>query len=161
MLLLLSRLSRHRMRHSAAHVMAEAVLQLFPDAKIAIGPPIQDGFYYDFDVSRPFTPEDLEQIEKLMAQSIAARHTFQRQEIHREEARSMFANQPYKLEIIEGLQDAETLSIYRHGDFVDLCQGPHVENTADISAVKLLNVAGAYWRGTRAGPCSSEFTGRP
>ena len=78
---------RNRMRHSAAHVMAEAVLQIFPDAKIAIGPPIQDGFYYDFDVARPFTPEDLEQIEKLMTQSIDARHSFQREEIGREEAR--------------------------------------------------------------------------
>ena len=150
---------RHRMRHSAAHVMAEAVLQLFPDAKIAIGPPIQDGFYYDFDVSRPFTPEDLEKIEKLMNQSIAARHPFQRQEVQREEAMSLFADQPYKLEIIEGLQDAETLSIYRHGDFVDLCQGPHVDNTADISAVKLLNVAGAYWRGDEDRPMLQRIYG--
>ena len=150
---------RHRMRHSAAHVMAEAVLQLYPDAKIAIGPPTQDGFYYDFDVAQPFTPEDLEQIEKLMVQSIAAGHSFQRQEIDREEARSMFANQPYKLEIIEGLQDAETLSIYQHGDFVDLCQGPHVDNTADISAVKLLNVAGAYWRGDERRPMLQRIYG--
>ena len=150
---------RHRMRHSAAHVMAEAVLQLFPDAKIAIGPPTQDGFYYDFDVPRPFTPEDLEQIEQLMSRSIAARLPFQRQEIEREEARSLFANQPYKLEIIEGLQDAETLSIYRHGDFVDLCQGPHVGNTGDIPAVKLLNVAGAYWRGDEGRPMLQRIYG--
>ena len=150
---------RHRMRHSAAHVMAEAVLQIFPDAKIAIGPPTQDGFYYDFDVPRPFTPEDLEQIEKLMGRSIAAQLPFQRQEIEREEARSLFADQPYKLEIIEGLQDAETLSIYRHGDFVDLCQGPHVDNTADISAVKLLNVAGAYWRGDEGRPMLQRIYG--
>ena len=150
---------RHRMRHSAAHVLAEAVLQLFPDAKIAIGPPILDGFYYDFDVPRPFTPEDLEKIEKLMAQSIAARHPFQRQEIQQEEARSLFADQPYKLEIIEGLQDAESLSIYRHGEFVDLCQGPHVDNTADISAVKLLNVAGAYWRGDEGRPMLQRIYG--
>ena len=150
---------RHRMRHSAAHVMAEAVLQIFPDAKIAIGPPTQDGFYYDFDVPRPFTPEDLEQIEKLMTQSIAAQLPFERQEIERDEARSLFADQPYKLEIIEGLQDAETLSIYRHGDFVDLCQGPHVDNTADISAVKLLNVAGAYWRGDEGRPMLQRIYG--
>ena len=150
---------RHRMRHSAAHVMAEAVLQLFPDAKIAIGPPTQDGFYYDFDVPRPFTPEDLEQIEQLMGRSIAARLPFQRQEIERKEARSLFANQPYKLEIIEGLQDAETLSIYRHGDFVDLCQGPHVGNTGDIPAVKLLNVAGAYWRGDEGRPMLQRIYG--
>ncbi len=150
---------RHRMRHSAAHVMAEAVLQLYPDAKIAIGPPTQDGFYYDFDVAQPFTPKGLEQIEKLMVQSIAAGRSFQRQEIDREEARSMFADQPYKLEIIEGLQEAETLSIYQHGDFVDLCQGPHVDNTADISAVKLLNVAGAYWRGDERRPMLQRIYG--
>ena len=150
---------RHRMRHSAAHVMAEAVLQIYPEAKIAIGPPTKDGFYYDFDVPQPFTPEDLERIEELMAQSIAAGHPFQRLEIDREEARSLFASQPYKLEIIEGLQDAETLSIYRHGDFVDLCQGPHADNTADISAVKLLNVAGAYWRGDERRPMLQRIYG--
>ena len=150
---------RNRMRHSAAHVMAEAVLQIFPDAKIAIGPPTQDGFYYDFDVPRPFTPEDLDQIENLMNQSIGARHSFQRQEIGRDEARSLFADQPYKLEIIEGLQDAETLSIYKHGDFVDLCQGPHVDSTAEISAVKLLNVAGAYWRGDEDRPMLQRIYG--
>ena len=150
---------RHRMRHSASHVMAEAVLQLFPDAKIAIGPPTQDGFYYDFDAPRSFTPEDLEQIERLMVRTIAARLPFQRQEIQREEAQSLFANQPYKLEIIEGLQDAETLSIYRHGDFVDLCQGPHVDNTGDISAIKLLTVAGAYWRGDEGRPMLQRIYG--
>ncbi len=150
---------RHRMRHSAAHVMAEAVLQLFPEAKFAIGPPTHDGFYYDFDVPRPFTPEDLEQIEQAMVQTIAAQHPFQREEVQREEARSMFADQPYKLEIIDGLEDAETLSIYRHGAFVDLCQGPHVDNTADISAVKLLSVAGAYWRGDENRPMLQRIYG--
>lgn len=150
---------RHRMRHSAAHVLAEAVLQLFPDAKFAIGPPTQDGFYYDFDVPRPFTPDDLEQIERLMLLSIDAKIPFVRQNITRREAQSLFANQAYKLEIIEGLQDTETLSIYRHGDFVDLCQGPHVENTADISAIKLLNVAGAYWRGDETRPMLQRIYG--
>ena len=150
---------RHRMRHSAAHVMAEAVLQLFPEAKFAIGPPTHDGFYYDFDVPRPFTPEDLEQIQQAMEQTIAGKHSFQREEVQREEARSMFADQPYKLEIIDGLDDAETLSIYRHGDFVDLCQGPHVDNTADISAVKLLSVAGAYWRGDENRPMLQRIYG--
>ena len=150
---------RHRMRHSAAHVMAEAVLQLFPEAKFAIGPPTQDGFYYDFDVPRPFTPEDLEQIEQAMARAIDAQLPFHRQEIQREEARTLFAEQPYKLEIIDGLQDAETLSIYRHGDFVDLCQGPHVDNTADISAVKLLSIAGAYWRGDENRPMLQRIYG--
>ncbi len=150
---------RHRMRHSAAHVMAEAVLQLFPEAKFAIGPPTQDGFYYDFDVPRPFTPEDLEQIEQAMARTISAQLPFHRQEVQREEARTLFAEQPYKLEIIDGLQDAETLSIYRHGDFVDLCQGPHVDNTADISAVKLLSIAGAYWRGDENRPMLQRIYG--
>ena len=150
---------RHRMRHSASHVMADAVLKLFPEAKFAIGPPTQDGFYYDFDVSRPFTPEDLEQIEKLMLQAISDNHPFVREEIGDQEARTLFAGQPYKLEIIESLAEAETLSIYRHGDFVDLCQGPHVSNTADISAVKLLHVAGAYWRGDEHRPMLQRIYG--
>ena len=150
---------RHRMRHSAAHVMADAVIKLFPEAKIAIGPPTQDGFYYDFEVSRAFTPEDLEQIEDLMLQSIKAGDPFRREEVHREEARALFANQPYKLEIIDGLEDAETLSVYRQGEFVDLCQGPHVENTADIPAIKLLTVAGAYWRGDERRPMLQRIYG--
>ncbi|MDP6549767.1 MAG: threonine--tRNA ligase [Dehalococcoidia bacterium] len=150
---------RHRMRHSAAHVMAEAVIKLFPEAKIAIGPPTADGFYYDFDVTRPFTPEDLEQIEKLMLRSIAGKHDFRREEIGRGEAKNLFADQPYKLEIIDGLPDAETLSIYRHAEFVDLCQGPHVANTADIAAVKLLQLAGAYWRGDEHRPMLQRIYG--
>ena len=138
---------RHRMRHSAAHVMADAVLKLFPEAKMGIGPPTQDGFYYDFDVSRPFTPEDLESIEALMKESVSGGFPFEREELGRREAVELFAGQPYKLELIEGLDEAATISIYRHNGFVDLCQGPHVENTADIPALKLLSVAGAYWRG--------------
>ena len=150
---------RHQMRHSAAHVMADAVLQLFPEAKMAIGPPTQDGFYYDFDVSRPFTPEDLASIEDLMRTAIASKAPFEREEISREQAKAMFADQPYKLEIIDGLPDAETLSIYRHGDFTDLCQGPHVASTGDIEAVKLLQVAGAYWRGDEHRPMLQRIYG--
>ncbi|MCI0894572.1 MAG: threonine--tRNA ligase, partial [Chloroflexi bacterium] len=150
---------RHRLRHSAAHVMADAVLKLFPEAKMGIGPPIHDGFYYDFDVSRPFTPEDLEEIEKLMGQTIAAGHQFHREEIGREEAKTLFSGQPYKLEIIDDLSEETTLSIFRHNEFVDLCQGPHVENTADISAVKLMNVAGAYWRGDEHRPMLQRIYG--
>ena len=150
---------RHRMRHSAAHVMADAVLRLFPEAKMGIGPPTQDGFYYDFEVSRPFTPEDLEQIETLMKEAIAGGFPFEREELDASEARDMFAGQPYKLELIEGLADAETLSIYRHNGFVDLCQGPHVENTGQISAVKLLTVAGAYWRGDEHRPMLQRIYG--
>ena len=150
---------RHRMRHSAAHVMADAVLRLFPEAKMGIGPPTQDGFYYDFEVSRPFTPEDLEQIETLMREAIIGGFPFEREELDASEARDMFAGQPYKLELIEGLADAETLSIYRHNGFVDLCQGPHVENTGQISAVKLLTVAGAYWRGDEHRPMLQRIYG--
>ncbi len=150
---------RHRMRHSAAHVMADAVLKLFPEAKMGIGPPTRDGFYYDFDVSHPFTPEDLASIEGLMRESIVARQPFRREEVSRETAQRLFADQPYKLEIIADLPEATTLSIYRHGDFVDLCQGPHVDDTAGIEAVKLLNIAGAYWRGDEHRPMLQRIYG--
>ena len=150
---------RHRMRHSAAHVMADAVLQLFPEAKMGIGPPTQDGFYYDFEVSRPFTPEDLESIQKLMLEAIAKNSAFQREELSREEAKARFADQPYKLEIIDTIPDAEMLSIYRHGDFIDLCQGPHLESTGQIPAIKLLSVAGAYWRGDEHRPMLQRIYG--
>ena len=150
---------RHRMRHSAAHVMADAVLKVFPEAKMGIGPPTQDGFYYDFDVSRPFTPEDLESIESLMRQTIADRQPFVREELSRVEALNLFADQPYKLEIIGDLPEETTLSIYRHGGFIDLCQGPHVDGTADIQAVKLLNIAGAYWRGDEHRPMLQRIYG--
>ena len=150
---------RHRMRHSAAHVMADAVLSIFPEAKMGIGPPTQDGFYYDFDVSRPFTPEDLETIEAQMLRTISERQPFVREELSRDEALRMFADQPYKLEIIGDLPEETTLSIYRHGDFIDLCQGPHVDGTADIEAVKLLNIAGAYWRGDEHRPMLQRIYG--
>ena len=150
---------RHRMRHSAAHVMADAVLRLFPEAKMGIGPPTQDGFYYDFEVSRPFTPEDLESIQQIMLETISKTLPFLREEVTREEALSLFSDQPYKLEIIDSLSDAETLSIYKHGNFIDLCQGPHIENTQDITALKLLNVAGAYWRGDEKRPMLQRIYG--
>ena len=150
---------RHRLRHSAAHVMADAVLKLFPEAKMGIGPPIHDGFYYDFEVSRPFTPEDLQKIQALMEESITEEHPFQREEIGREEAFELFGDQPYKLEIINNLPDEATLSIYRHSEFVDLCQGPHVDGTGNISAVKLLSVAGAYWRGDEKRPMLQRIYG--
>ncbi len=138
---------REKIRHSTAHIMADAVMQLFPDAKIGIGPPTEDGFYYDFEVSRPFTPEDLENIERIMLSTIQTDHFFEREELTIDDARDMFADQPYKLEIIDGLGNDEVISIYRHGDFIDLCRGPHVEGTGSIVAFKLLNIAGAYWRG--------------
>ena len=147
------------MRHSAAHVMADAVLQLFPEAKIAIGPPTADGFYYDFEVARPFTPEDLERIEALMRATIRADVPFIRAELSRDEANGMFADQPFKKEIIADLPADATLSIYKHGDFTDLCQGPHVATAGEIAAVKLLHTAGAYWRGDENRPMLQRIYG--
>ena len=150
---------RNAMRHSAAHVMADAVLKLFPEAKMGIGPPIQDGFYYDFEVSRPFTPEDLEEIEKLMRETISGGFPFQREDLSRADAETMFSDQPYKIELIEGLPEDAAISIYRHDEFVDLCQGPHVHGTSDIPAMKLLSVAGAYWRGDEKRPMLQRIYG--
>ncbi len=136
------------LRHSAAHIMAEAVKKLFPSAMVTIGPDIEHGFYYDFDYERPFTPEDLEKIEKVMAESIARNQPFERAIVSRQEARKIFneLNEIYKLEILDEL-DEDRVSLYRHGDFVDLCRGPHVPSTSYIRAFKLTSVAGAYWRG--------------
>jgi threonyl-tRNA synthetase len=136
-------------RHSAAHIMAQAVCRLFPEAKLGIGPAIADGFYYDFDVPRPFTPEDLEKIEEEMRRIIAADLAFERRELSREEALALFdgLGQTYKVELIHELPPEAVISCYRQGDFVDLCTGPHVPSTKRVGAVKLLSVAGAYWRG--------------
>ena len=136
----------YRQRHSAAHIMAEAVLAIFPEAKYAIGPPIENGFYYDFELPRPLTPEDLEAIDRLMRESIAADKPFVRSLAPKDEARRLFAGQPYKLEMIDGLPDPE-VGICRHGDFTDLCGYAHVESTGKVGAFKLMSVAGAYWRG--------------
>jgi threonyl-tRNA synthetase len=138
---------RFRIRHSAAHVMAEAVLAVFPGAKFAVGPAIEDGFYYDFSVERPFTVEDLATIEKSMAESIKADSPFVETELSRDEAKARFAGQAFKLEIIDGIPEDESVTTYGHRDFVDLCRGPHVASTGAIIAVKLMSVAGAYWRG--------------
>lgn len=151
----------YRIRHSAAHVMAQAVLEFYPDAKYTIGPPIENGFYYDFDLPQPITQEDLEKIEKRMRQIVAGQHPFIKKVISAEEARQIFKDQPYKLELIEGLEKGgfdeygnpldvkPEISIYQHDTFTDLCRGPHVENTKQInpSALKLMSIAGAYWRG--------------
>ncbi len=136
-------------RHSASHIMAEAVKGLFPDARLAIGPAIEEGFYYDFDVNRPFTPEDLEKIEKKMQEIIKRDLPFVREEITKAEAIKLFQKlgEDYKIELINELND-ETISIYRQGDFVDLCRGPHIPSTGRIKAFKLLSTAGAYWRGS-------------
>ncbi|MDD2694432.1 MAG: threonine--tRNA ligase [Anaerolineales bacterium] len=163
----------YRIRHSAAHVMAQAVLEMFPEAKYTIGPPIEDGFYYDFDLPRSLTPDDLEHIEKRMRQIIAGNHPFVRKAVSAEEARRIFKDQPYKLELIEGLEkgnqdeygnplaEKPEVSIYTHDTFVDLCRGPHVESTRQINpaAVKLMNVAGAYWRGDEHNPMLQRVYG--
>lgn len=141
-----------RMRHSCAHVMAQAVLELFPGAKLGIGPAIADGFYYDFDLPRPLTPEDLERIERRMEEIKAAAYPFIRRVISREEARELFRDQPYKLELIEEFPPDEVITTYTHDGFTDLCRGPHVRNTSQIGFFKLLRISGAYWRGDERRP---------
>lgn len=163
----------YRIRHSASHVMAEAVLEMFPNARVAIGPAIEDGFYYDFDLPRSLTPEDLEVIENRMKELIKSKEEFVYQEISADKAREIFKDQPYKLELIDGLEhgnldddgnpteEKQIISTYTSGKFVDLCRGPHVESTAQINpfAVKLLNVAGAYWRGDEKRPMLQRIYG--
>src|SRR3954451_4315514 len=146
---------RYVLRHSTAHVMAQAVLQLWPGAKFAIGPPIEDGFYYDFDLpgGAHFTEDDLERIEARMREIVAEDQPFIREEHSHEEGLRLFADQPYKREIIEGVDPTEgaaggVVSAYRNTpEFVDLCRGPHVASTKRLGAFKLMRVAGAYWRG--------------
>ncbi len=163
----------YRIRHSSAHIMAQAVLEKFPTGKVAIGPAIDDGFYYDFELPRALTPEDLAEIEARMREIIREDHTFQRQVISAEQARAIFQDQPYKLELIDGLEsggydedgnplfEKPELSTYQHASFVDLCRGPHVERTSLINpdAVKLMNVAGAYWRGDEHRPMLQRIYG--
>ncbi|MBL7164402.1 MAG: threonine--tRNA ligase [Anaerolineales bacterium] len=158
----------YRIRHSAAHVMAQAVMEMFEpgEAKITIGPPIENGYYYDFDLPRNLTPEDLKAIEKRMRQIIAKHHPFEKKVVNAERAKEMFADQPYKIELIEGLEEGgfdeygepleekPEISFYSHDTFTDLCRGPHVEHTGKInpSAIKLMSIAGAYWRGDENKP---------
>ena len=134
-------------RHSMSHVLAQAVRHLFPKAQLAIGPAIDDGFYYDFDVEEPFTPEDLKAIEKEMKRVVKQNHRFEREEISRDEARNRLEGDTYKLEILDDLEEDQTLTFYTDGDFVDLCRGPHMLSTGQVKHYKLLSVAGAYWRG--------------
>ncbi|HMR66002.1 MAG TPA: threonine--tRNA ligase, partial [Anaerolineae bacterium] len=170
----------YKLRHSAAHVMAQAVLELYPEAKLGIGPPIDTGFYYDFDLGldaqgkpRTFTPEDLEAIEKRMRQIIGGKHEFVYREVSADEARQLFKDQPYKLELIDGLagggideygnetDEKPVISTYRQDSFEDLCRGPHVEATNKIpqDAFKLMTVAGAYWRGDEHNPMLQRIYG--
>ncbi|PIR20494.1 MAG: threonine--tRNA ligase [Deltaproteobacteria bacterium CG11_big_fil_rev_8_21_14_0_20_47_16] len=148
------------MRHSAAHIMADAVQRLFPSAKITIGPTIDNGFYYDFDYPAGFSTEDLKKIEKKMAEIVAEDHEFKREDISKEDAIKLFTDkgETFKVQIIKDLGDV-SLSLYRHGNFVDLCKGPHVKRTKDLKAFKLLKVAGAYWRGDEKNPMLQRIYG--
>ncbi|HHY32676.1 MAG TPA: threonine--tRNA ligase [Firmicutes bacterium] len=140
---------REILRHSTAHVLAQAVKRLFPEVKLAIGPAIENGFYYDFDKPEPFTLDDLGRIEEEMRRIVSENLPIVREEISRDDALALFRkmDEPYKLELIEDLPQDEVVSVYRQGEFVDLCRGPHLASTGEIRAFKLLNVAGAYWRG--------------
>ncbi len=164
----------YRIRHSSAHVMAQAVVEMFPgEAKVAIGPPIAEGFYYDFDLPRSLTPEDLEVIESRMRELIEGDFEFEMQVVSAEEAKEIFKDQPYKLELIEGLEaggvdeygeptkEAPVISTYTHDTFTDLCRGPHLDRTGQINpgGLKLLNVAGAYWRGDEHRPMLQRIYG--
>jgi threonyl-tRNA synthetase len=165
----------YKLRHSTAHVMAEAVLEIFPEGKLAFGPPIENGFYYDFDLPRPLSLDDLVEIEKRMRESIKGDYPFVHRDLSVAEAKAMFADQPYKIDQIEKLASGEEdedgmaadagglgeMSIYTHRDFADLCRGPHLDRTGEIpmDAFKLLNVAGAYWRGDENQPMLQRIYG--
>ena len=147
-----------RFRHSAAHVMAEAVVEMFPDARVGIGPPIDTGFYYDFELPRALTLDDLPEIEERMRKRIASDVAFEQSLISKDEARKLFKDQPYKLELIDEIADEE-VGLYKQGEFLDLCQGPHVERTGEVPAFKLMSVAGAYWRGSEKNPMLQRIYG--
>ena len=151
----------YKMRHTAAHVMAQAVVEVFPEAKLAIGPPIDDGFYYDFDLPRTLTPDDLSEIESRMRKIVKRDLPLVRSERPREDARAYESEQgqPYKVELIDDLPEGETISFYTQGPFTDLCRGPHVESTGKIGAFKLDKVAGAYWRGDEKRPMLQRIYG--
>ena len=163
----------YRIRHSSAHIMAQAVLEMFPDGQVAIGPAIEDGFYYDFGLPRSLTPEDLVKIEARMREIIKGNHPFVRRVVSAEGARQIFKNQVFKQELIDGLEsggmdedgnpltEKAEISTFTHASFTDLCRGPHVENTGQINpdAIKLMNVAGAYWRGDEKRPMLQRIYG--
>ena len=144
--------SLYVLRHSAAHVLATAVRSLWPNVGIGFGPPIANGFYYDFDVEQPFTPEDLARIEEKMGEVVAANDAFERKEVEREEAQELFSDDSYKLERLEEIEEGDVISVYRDGPFLDLCRGPHLPSTGGVKNFKLLHAAGAYWRGDERRP---------
>lgn len=148
-----------RMRHSCAHLMAEAVQEMFPDAKFAIGPAIENGFYYDMDLPRPLSPDDLDAIETRMRANQGKAEPFVRNVVSRLEALELFKANPYKVELIHGFPEGETISTYQQGQFLDLCRGPHVGTTADIGPFKLQSIAGAYWRGDEKRPMLQRIYG--
>ncbi len=150
----------HCLRHSTSHIMAYAVQQVFPEAKFGIGPPIKNGFYYDMDLPRPLTPEDLEEIERRMKQIVKEGYSFERSNLNKPEALQFFGDkhQAYKLELINGIKDA-TVSTYKIGDFTDLCAGPHVRRTSECKHFKLTSIAGAYWRGNEKNPMLQRIYG--
>ncbi len=152
--------ARDAYRHTTAHILAQAVKELFPEAKLTIGPPIEEGYYYDFDVPRPFTPEDLESIEQKMKEIVAADYPLERLELTKEEARNLLESmgETYKLEILDALE-GETVSFYRQNDFVDLCKGPHIPSTGRVKALRLLHASGAYWRGDERNPMLQRIYG--
>ncbi|MCD5401837.1 threonine--tRNA ligase [candidate division NPL-UPA2 bacterium] len=148
------------LRHSASHILAQAVKELYPEAKLGIGPAIADGFYYDFDRQTPFTPEDLAKIEERMHKIVKANLPFLKSVISRKDAGEIFSQlkEPYKLELLEEIEDNE-VTIYRQGNFIDLCRGPHLASTGELRAFKLLSVAGAYWRGSENNPMLQRVYG--
>jgi threonyl-tRNA synthetase len=148
-----------RMRHSAAHLMAEAIQELHPDVKFAIGPAIEHGFYYDMDLPNPLSSDDLSAIEERMQEHKQKAEPFVRTEVSRAEALELFAGNPYKIELINGFADGETITTYQQGSFLDLCRGPHVESTDRIGPFKLQSVAGAYWRGDEKRPMLQRVYG--
>ena len=150
---------RKRIRHSATHVMADIVTRMYTEAKLAIGPPTDDGFYYDFLIDRPFTDEDLQEIENRMGEVIGQDHEFVLREYPRDQAINLNSEEPLKLEIIDGIPEEEAITTYTHGEFEDLCEGPHVGSTGKIVAFKLLSVAGAYWRGDEKRPMLQRIYG--
>src|SRR4029077_6216238 len=153
-----------RIRHSCAHVLATAILRIWPDAKFAAGPPVENGFYYDVDLSHRISPEDFQKIEEEMKKEVKANHPFERMEVSRDEALDLGKkgrlaalgdrDQPskFKIDIIENIPEGETISLYRNGDFIDLCAGPHVMRTGNIGAFKLTSVASAYYKGDEKNP---------
>lgn len=153
--------ARWALRHTAAHVLAQAVKRLYPGVRLGIGPAIDEGFYYDFDLKSPFVPEDLEKIEAEMKKIVSENIPVVRQEVDRETARKMFSDmgEDYKVELIDDLPEGSVISLYKQGEFVDLCAGPHVPFTGYLKAVKLLNFAGAYWRGDEKRPMLQRIYG--